>query len=198
MSPEPSEMVARHTRVLAALAELGLTLAERAHARALAAETAEEEAGHALTFQRASRSARQSVALEARLERDERRRVQDQAAQAEQQARARVDRRRAQLKAGVARLIWNEYEADDNEALDLVDRLEERVDEESLYEAFHAEPVEAHIARLSAELGVGTEPQEDTTEETASDAQPGPARSAELADHDPQDPAADDYWRSSA
>ncbi|MDB5423562.1 MAG: hypothetical protein JWQ29_978 [Phenylobacterium sp.] len=81
------------------------------------------------------------------------------------------------------RLIWNEYDGDDEEAEALVDRLDDCVSEEALYEDFTAEPVEVHIARLCAELGLA---------DSTGGAIPAPEAASTQADD------ADDYWRSSA
>lgn len=68
----PSEMSARHSAVLARLTELGLALAERVQAQAMAAEGPEDLDRMSQAFHRVSRSVRMSLALEAKLARAER------------------------------------------------------------------------------------------------------------------------------
>lgn len=71
-SPTPSEMSARHGAVLARLTELGLALAERVQAQAMAAEGPEDLDRMSQAFHSVSRSVRMSLALEAKLARAER------------------------------------------------------------------------------------------------------------------------------
>ena len=87
------EVMERHGRVLARLTELGLALAERARAQALAAMDGEAPpvAELGLTFHRISRSVRQSIALEAKLVRD--------AARAEREAAAEAEHKRTAICA---------------------------------------------------------------------------------------------------
>jgi hypothetical protein len=146
-------MIERHARGLAELTELGLSLARDLHACALADPEPGTKAQTALAFHRVSRSVRQSMALEARLARDLERRDQQAGAEAVQAEEARVRTRKAQVRAAVERLIWTEAESDE-EAERLVDDLSERLDEEALYEGFAGDPIETHIARLRAELGL--------------------------------------------
>jgi hypothetical protein len=65
-------MSTRHGAVLARLTELGLALAERVQAEAMAATGAEDLDRMSQAFHRVSRSVRMSMALEARLARAER------------------------------------------------------------------------------------------------------------------------------
>jgi hypothetical protein len=65
-------MSLRHAAVLARLTELGLALAERVQAEAMAATGADELDRMSQAFHRVSRSVRMSVALEAKLARAER------------------------------------------------------------------------------------------------------------------------------
>lgn len=67
MSDAASDMSERHAAALARLMALGLELAERVQAQAMAAETTEELESLAGAFHRVSRSVRMSIALEARL-----------------------------------------------------------------------------------------------------------------------------------
>jgi hypothetical protein len=67
----PPDMAERHARVLARLTELGLALAERTFEAAEAAETPAERIEAVKAFHTISRSVRQSVALEAKLARQQ-------------------------------------------------------------------------------------------------------------------------------
>jgi len=147
------DLTARHARGLAELSELGLSLARDLHACALAAEEPLAKAEVALAFHRVSRSVRQSMALEARLMRDLRRQEGEAGAEAVKVEKARLGARKAQVRAAVERLIWNEAETEDA-GLQLIDELDERLDEAALYETFADGPVEAIVARLRADLGL--------------------------------------------
>lgn len=69
MSPTSEEMFERHAAVLARLTALGLALAERVQAQAMAVEDVEEIDTLSGAFHRISRSVRMSMALEAKLAR---------------------------------------------------------------------------------------------------------------------------------
>lgn len=163
MAPD-AEMTERHARGLAELTELGLSLARDLHACALAEPDPRTKAETALAFHRVSRSVRQSMALEARLKRDLMRDDREARAEAVQAAEALVRTRKAQVRAAVERLIWTEAE-NDEEAERLIDQLGEHLDEAALHQGFADDPVEVHIARLRAELGLSSE---------AADADPPP------------------------
>lgn len=128
-------MAERHARALNELMELGMALARKLQDRAMAAETAEEERAATLAFHRMSRSVRQTLALEAQLERM----LRDEVEQAEVEARQAVTSRKAQVRSAVSRLVWAEHAGDAGDAL-VAD--------------FLAQPVAALIARLSHDLGL--------------------------------------------
>jgi hypothetical protein len=155
MTPDV-EMTERHARGLAELTELGLSLARDLHACALAEPDPSTKAETALAFHRVSRSVRQSMALEARLKRDLMRDDREARAEAVQAAETLVRTRKAQVRAAVERLIWTEAE-NDEEAERLVDELGEHLDEAALHQGFADDPVEVHVARLRAELGLSSE-----------------------------------------
>ena len=155
------EMAERHGRILGRLSELGLALAERAQAQVLAAMDAEDPkaaAELALTFHRISRSVRQSVALEAKLVRDAARAERDAAAEAEHKRTAilrdpvAMVRRKAAVQEAIEKIIWNEREGE--EAEHLLDLLETRLTVGGFDDDFCLEPLETHIARLCADLGL--------------------------------------------
>jgi len=139
-------------RALARLLELGLAAAEKVQARLMASEGDALLGELSLALNRTSRNVRQTIALQMRAARERKRQDRDATAVATKADEARVNRRRAQVKAAVERVIWTE--AEDDEAERLLDDLDDRISEEALYDDFAAEPVEVHVARLCAELGV--------------------------------------------
>jgi hypothetical protein len=216
---EPLEMIERRRRILAELSELGLASARDLHQRQLAAETAKDAALLANSLHRISRSLRQTLALEAKLERDRQRADLEDRTEARRDAARRVAQRRQRVEATVERLIWTEYE--DAEAGVLVDNLDMLLDEAELTDGFCADPIEVHIARICKDLGlpsplagegVGRGPTDEGSHgdrPIASSAKPdSPAqpliRPADAGHLLPQrekddDPVlSDDYWRSSA
>ncbi len=161
---------------LAELAAIDLRMARAFAERALAAD--DDEAANALarSYQRMARSYRQTLALKARLERDRRRLGQEDQADATRTRETSVGLRKAQVKSAVERAVWDEYEADEAEAI--LDRLDDHLAEACLYEDFCDDPVETHIAQVTADLGLR------------------PAPAPVLAQAQPI--AADGHWRSSA
>jgi len=155
---DASEKAERCQRILGELTELGLTLARDLHARALSAETTQDAQALSLAFQRVSRSVRQSLALEAKMEREA------QVAAREAQTRAHLQQvgRAGDLKrrVGVAmnRLIWTEADGDEDEAEALDDDLTARLDEMALAEDFLEIPLETLVAQLTADMGLGAAP----------------------------------------
>jgi hypothetical protein len=143
-----TDMAERQGRVLAELAELGLSLARGLEAKVQAAQTVEEAQGLALAFHRAARSVRLSLALEVRLARE----LMQGGREARVQLGRAVDRRKEQVRAVVTREVMTESESDEAESL--LDELEERLDEAALFDDFAAGEVEAQIARIRAGLGL--------------------------------------------
>jgi len=155
------EMAERHGRMLGRLSELGMSLAEGVHAQAAATlETREPKAVAelALTFHRVSRSVRQSIALEAKLVRDAARAEREAAVEAERQRTAvlrdpaAMVRRKAAVQAAIERVIWTEREGE--EAEELLERLEDHLAPGSVDDDLCLEPLETHVARFCAELGL--------------------------------------------
>ena len=145
-------------RRLARYAELAESIAEHLHDEILTAETAQDKRDLTLAFHRITRSARQTMALEAKLERDARLEVAADLARAERLAREPVERRKAQIAAAVERLIW--HEASGEAAEDLESLLGDIMDEEDLHDRYAEGPVEDHIRRLCIALGLAR-PQDD-------------------------------------
>ena len=135
----------RHRAQLQELADLGMALARDLQAAALAAEAPAEKAELAQAFHRVARTVRQSMALQARLAREARRDV------IETQQHA-TTARKAQVRARVRDMVWNEAEPSDCHAL--IHDLDDRLSDAEHLPAFAHEAVEQTIARLRAELGL--------------------------------------------
>jgi len=158
---EPTESDAeRVQRILGELTELGLALARDLHARALAAETAQEAQALGLAFQRVSRSVRQSLALEAKLQRDAKLAAREaQAGAAEGRAltrqpwERRVSVHQDRVREAMHHLLWTEADGDEGEFEILEDDLTVRLEEAAFDgDAFLQTPVEALVARFAAEM----------------------------------------------
>ena len=149
-------MEARHGRMLARFAELALSLAERLHEDAMAAETPHERAELAAAFHRICRSGRQSMALEAKLVRDAGREVRAEAAAAEKAQEARIAQRKARVTRAVEQLIWTEVE--DDEQLECLEALETRMAAETAADDFLEEPASAQIVRICRALNLPLPP----------------------------------------
>jgi hypothetical protein len=148
-----AEKIERQDRILAELSELGLELARDLQARALAADDVAVAADLGRAFHSVSRSVRQTLALDAKLERDRQRQDREDRIDAVRAHKARADRRKAQVRAAVERCIWNEAEG--SEAEHLLSDLDDYLDADDLTDTFAGgDPIEAHIARLCADLGV--------------------------------------------
>jgi hypothetical protein len=159
-----TDMGERHGRVLAELAELGLTLARGLAARAAAAGTAEQAQALSAAFHQISRSVRLSLALESRLASERRQALREDRVLTERALAKRKD----QVRAALARAVYAESESDTAERL--LDELEDRLDEDGLFDDFLAGPVEACIARIRAGLGL---PPPDPANDPAAPAQAG-------------------------
>lgn len=155
------EMAERHGRILGRLSELGMSLAEGMHAQAAVAMEADDPKAVAdltLSFHRISRSVRQSIALEAKLVRDAARAEREAADEAERKRTAilrdpvAMVRRKAAVRDAIEKVIWSERDGD--EAEELVERLETHLGAGSVDDDLCLEPLETHIARLCADLGL--------------------------------------------
>jgi hypothetical protein len=210
--------------ILGELAQLGLSSARDLHARQLAAETPEQASRLAFALHRISRSLRQTLALQARLERDAQRAEREDAAEVVELDKRRFEKRKAQVKAAVESLIWTEAEspeAYETFSLELEDLLAIETQDA---EAFEDEPVDDQIARLCSRIGLQIPPPDDPPPPAVilrSGDRPDPGDPNGLADPEPQlgspaptcgraeddaergiaddDPLlSDDYWSSSA
>ena len=143
----------RQDRILAELSELGLALAQKLQASAMIAEDVSETAELSLAFQRVSRSVRQTLALEAKFDRDRQTAEREDREVAKRAETLRAARRKAQVRLAVERCVWSE--ADGDEAENLLSDLDDRLELDTLSDAFAGDdPIEVHIARLCAELGL--------------------------------------------
>ena len=151
MSPA-SDMSHRHAAHLAELAELGMALARDLQQQALAADTPDEKAGLAQAFHSIARTVRQSMALEARLAREARRETVEAESRATRAEAASVAARKAEVRARVRGLVWDEAEASDCAAL--IDDLDDRLSDAEHLPGFTDEEIDAHVQRLRGELGL--------------------------------------------
>ncbi|THD79362.1 MAG: hypothetical protein E7812_09825 [Phenylobacterium sp.] len=177
-------MAERQGRMLAELAELTLEAARILQGRLAEAQTPAEARDLGLTFQRVSRSLRQTLMLEMRLEKDRRalaREAADDAAKArEAEAKAReaeVQVRRFKVRHAVSRMILDAYESEED-AEPLLDELEECLD--AYVRGHDAAPLEALVETLARDLGLeldaadGDDPADHDGDEVAAEAAPAP------------------------
>ena len=159
----PPDMAERHGAVLARLAELGLALAERLHEQAMAAEDPKTTADLGLAFHRISRSVRQTLALEAKLERDRQRDAREAAARSSTDDDGpsageliaedrRVRKRIEDLREALEPHIWTESEGDERQ--DLLDMLDEILTYEIFEPAFATHSLDEHIALICGDLRI--------------------------------------------
>ena len=144
----------RHAPILVELAEMGLSLARAVHGKALAAETPAELAEMTLAFHRISRSVRQTLALDAKLERDRARQAQAAEIEAIRTRPQRTLDRKCQLRTAMQRAIWDEAEGAEAEIL--LDVLHDALNEESLSDDFLTDPIEVNIERIRHDLGMAS------------------------------------------
>jgi hypothetical protein len=149
-----AEMAERHGRMLGRLAEMSLALAERLYDKAMAAEAEGEIQSLSASYHRMARSARQSMALEERFWRERARWAREEETRGERRDTKQLARRKGQVKARVERLIWDEHEGDEAEAL--VEELDTRLFEDALFDGFLEAPLEVHVVRLCQELGLNS------------------------------------------
>ena len=165
----PAEKAELRERAMALLAERAVLLACDLQEAAMATADPDQKARLASAFAKVSRSARQTWFLEARLDRDlarqDREERQDRVL-AEKHDKTRRTQRRIHVSAAVGRMIWSERE---DEVAELTEALESLLAEAVHDPGFADEPVEAHIARVSAELGLTSTPLTESPEDGAPD-----------------------------
>jgi hypothetical protein len=124
-------------------------------ANAMAAEPA-EQARLALSFHRLSRGVRQTAALRMRLAREAERGGREAAAEVVSLQKARVERRKGQVKAAIESLIWTEAEGDDSTlSLDLEDLLDIETQDP---DTFAQEDLDEQVQRFAQKLGLPSPP----------------------------------------
>ena len=142
-------------QMLARLAQLDLTAAERVHGRLMAAAGADEVSDLGRTYQRMARSLRQTLALKARLRREREQGSKD--VTPAKPGGVAVGRRIRELRQAVLRVIWDEAEDDDGTKACNEEAMEELVTNECLGDSFCAEPLDDHIARVCRMLCLSSE-----------------------------------------
>ena len=148
----PSEIQARHARTLGQLAELGLALAADLQRRALAAEDDAAAAKLADSFHKVGRSLRQTLALEAKLVREQAADAREAAAQDARTRPERIRQRQREVRRQVERLIWDEVE-DEHEAEVGADMLRDLVADAAERDCdFLDSPLDMIVSRLKDEV----------------------------------------------
>jgi hypothetical protein len=155
MADADQDWIETQRRDLARLQALAMSLAERAHERALAAETPQEAEAPTRSFERLARSARQSMALRARLERELARAGDERRAEARKETQARIARRELRLANTLQEILWTEAERPDFKvdlelATGVVCHVGDYVDEPDFLTA----PFEAQCRRIALDAGV--------------------------------------------
>jgi hypothetical protein len=149
----PDEMAERHGRMLARLAELSLSAAEILHERLVTAETNAEARDLGLALQRVSRSVRQTLLLEAKLEKDRRAAAREEVQAAETAREGEVAVRKVAVRHQFARVALEALEDRDEVDL-LLEDLDEQLEGYVRGHDFEAAPIEALIGRICKDLGV--------------------------------------------
>ncbi|HEX7886166.1 MAG TPA: hypothetical protein VF474_09330, partial [Phenylobacterium sp.] len=158
----PAETSERHGRILAELAEIGMAIAREVQAGVLAAETPQARAEAAALFPQIARAVRQSVALEAKLQRDLARQDRADRQDADREVGTLIRRRKAQVRLHMQRAICAASAADHDQAADgppdeVMARLEDlrdRLDDEVLDADFALRPFHEVIETLHRSLGL--------------------------------------------
>jgi len=155
---DPTPTAERREQLLGIVAEKTVALLCEVQQRAFEAQTAADTALLCDTVVKLARSARQSVALHGKLEKD-RLRGEPEAAKAQAQVHAvAVKQRRLELQRGVEAQLcadWDpEIQDDDGESFHLLGLIQERLDDVSEEEDFLDLDPDQLIARLCEELSV--------------------------------------------
>jgi hypothetical protein len=150
MDEARQEMAERHGRILARLAEVNLSAAEILHDRLAAAETNAEARDLGLALQRVSRSLRQTLLLEAKLERDRRTAARD-AAEASDKQQAIV--RKAAVRQAVMRIALEACDSRED-ADELIDDLDPQLDDYVRTHDFEASSLDELVAVICQDIGL--------------------------------------------
>src|ERR1700712_1138519 len=153
-NPEAAERRARHLRILAELADIGMELVQHVRLQALE-EDAPSGPDPVLAFARLAKAVRQTVALEAKVAAggfDSVQPVARSAARSDPAARARArpvkERGRRPVEEAIA------FEAEGDETEDLLRDLHERLDDPAFEDEFDGQPIGIIVASICAALGV--------------------------------------------
>lgn len=187
---EDIDMGERHGRVLAELAEVGMTMVRRLSEAMLQARDPQTQAQLGLAFHRASRAVRQTLALEFRLAQEARRLERDRAAPVAT-APPSPTRAPAPPRPPSERIGWDEYESSDaDDTLDELDGLlqAEHPDLEAVHAAVetciagirHDLDIELPVAPISSPAGGGAPAEGRWRENNPAPALPAARRSALL------------------
>jgi len=171
----PDGTLERSDLILDELARLGLTLARDLHARAAETKDPDQAARLAMAFHHISRSVRQSLALQAKLQRDRRHQASEAGDQAERRRAAPAQARKAQVRAAVQRRVWTERP--DWNLFATRQRLDLILDAEAEDDGFLEIPLETHIARIAKALGLKPPPLAEAAANVAENL-PAPRRSS--------------------
>jgi hypothetical protein len=152
-NPEAAERRARHLRILAELADIGMELVQQVRLQALE-EDAPGGADPVLAFTRLAKAVRQTVALEARVAAGGFDSVQpvSRASRSDPAARSRARQVKERVRRSVEEAIAFEAEGDDTE--DLLRDLHERLDDPAFEDEFDGQPIGIIVASICAALGV--------------------------------------------
>jgi hypothetical protein len=149
----------RRSRVLWELAEFGMELARAVQARALTPGVdAAITQDLILSFTRIARAVRQTIALEARIERDARTSASEGAERLTRADRERRHDHKTRVGRLVERAIDTDTEASGEEADDLYADLHERLEDADDLAGFADRPVSEIVAHICRELGVAPPP----------------------------------------
>jgi hypothetical protein len=161
-------------RVLRELTELGLEFARELKAQVHRVKSVDDADRLTLAFHRATRTARLAMALQTKLARERLQLKKLARSETAQLAKAR----KAQIRTVICNQVYTPEAAQDW-ADAMRERLDERLDEEALFESFLEGPVDQHIARLQSRLGLPAAPAPATTAEAPA---PAPAPDAERSE----------------
>lgn len=147
----------RRLRILQELAEIGMNLARKVQARALAPEADPAVVGDlVLCFSRIARTVRQTIALEARLERDRQADATSRAERRARDARFRAHRHKTRVRELVERAI--DAEASGDAAENLLGDLNERLEDADDLAGFADRPVAEIVTHICRELDLTPPP----------------------------------------
>jgi len=150
-------MTERHGLILAELAEIGMAIVRELKVQALEAEAPEAQARAVAAFPRVARAVRQSLALEARLQRDLIHHRRETARDADREIQLLMRKRKARVRLYMERAIADAFaEADDtgDAVMMRLEDLRERLHDDLLEPDFAVLPFPEAIALLHRALGM--------------------------------------------